>query len=150
MAVPQLLGRTVAQIAAAVVGKKHPDLAGLMRAWPEIVGPDWAGRASPVGWLRRHGRAENSPITLELAVPQGESLLVQHETPVLLSRINAYFGFKAVTALKLKILDEDLPRSRARVTRELPPLPVEGIDNPELAASLGRLGAAIRESARKR
>jgi hypothetical protein len=147
MAGPQLLARSIAKLTAAAVGRKHPDLAGLMQAWPDIVGPDWAGRASPLGWHRRRG-SEMGKVVLELGISPGAGLLVQHESPVLLSRINGYFGHKVVAELRLTQLDQEpIPY---RPSRETKSEPVPGVDNSELAAALGGLGAAIRESARKR
>lgn len=147
MAGPQLLARSVAKLTAAAVGRKHPDLAGLMQAWDEIVGSDWASRASPLGWHRRRG-SEQGLVVLELGVCPGAGLLVQHESPVLLSRINAYFGHKVVASLRLTQLEQEPIPYRPR--RDVAAEPVPGVDNSELAAALGGLGAAIRESARKR
>lgn len=147
MAQVQRLAHSIAKIAAQAVGRKHPDLLGLMQAWEQVLGPEWAARVTPIGWRQRRAGSDKS-IILELAVAAGQGLIVQHELPVLLSRINSYFGHRAVAELKLKPLEsapEPARRRRAVVASE----PVKGIDDPELAAALGRLGAAIGESGKR-
>lgn len=93
--------RHVRQFTAAGVGAKNPDLIGLIQSWPEVVGPELAERTTPVELTP--ARADR-PAVLKLMVPAGEILLVQHETPVLLARINAYFGYAAIGALTLRRL----------------------------------------------
>lgn len=146
MSGPQLLARQVQRLAAQALGAKQADLVGLMAAWPDIVGPQWASRCTPLGLRRGRG---SQPSQLELGVFPGEALLVQHETPVLLSRINAYFGNGAVGGLRLRTV-EPPPQPRRKPARVLESVPVEGVDDPELAAALGRLGAAIRDSGKRR
>jgi len=113
------------------------------------LGPDWAARVTPIGWRQRRAGADQS-IILDLAVAPGQGLLVQHEAPVLLTRINSYFGHKAVAELKLKPLEAEPAPSFRRRARGGPPLPIDGIEDAELATALGRLGASIRESQRSR
>ena len=142
MSSPTLLARPVQKIAAKAIGSKQPDLVGLMQSWTEVIGPEWAARANHIGWKPGRG---GQPAKLELAVSAGEALLVQHETPVLLSRINSYFGHGAIGALVLKKVDRpETSRSRPRPASR--PLEVDGIQDPDLAAALGRLGAAIHDS----
>lgn len=146
MSGPQLLARQVQRLAAQALGGKQADLVGLMASWPEIVGPEWAKRCTPLGLKRGRG---SQPSQLELGVFPGDALLVQHETPVLLSRINTYFGNGAVGGLRLRTI-EPAVQPRRKPVKTLEPLPVEGVDDPDLAAALGRLGAAIRESGKRR
>lgn len=141
MSGPQLLARQIQRLSAQAIGVKQPDLAGLLASWSEVVGPEWASRCMPLAF--RRSRA-NQPAVLELAVSSGDALLVQHETPVLLARINRYFGGPFVNAFRFKPV-EPPPQPRCR-TKVLEPVPIEGVDDPELAATLGRLGAALRES----
>lgn len=143
---PQLLSRSVQRLAAQAIGAKQPDLAGLIANWPDIVGTEWAGRCTPLTFIRGRG---NQGALLEIAVTSGESLLVQHESPVLISRVNGYFGGPMIKGLRLTLVDP-APQGRRKPVKEYEPLPIEGIDDPELAATLGRLGAAIRDSAKSR
>lgn len=146
MSGPQLLSRPVQRIAAQAIGAKQPDLAGLMASWVDVVGPEWAHRCTPLAFIRGRG---NQNALLEIAVTSGEALLVQHETPVLVSRINGYFGGPMIKGLRLTHMDPPA-QGRRKPVKEFAPLPIDGIDDPELAATLGRLGAAIRESGKTR
>lgn len=146
MSGPQLLAKQVQRLAAQAIGSKNPDLAGLMASWVDIIGPEWSARCTPLGFIRGRG---NQPPMLELGISPGDSLLVQHESPVLLSRINRYFGGPMVKSFRFRMIDPP-SQPRRKPVRELQPLPIEGVDDPELAATLGRLGAAIRDSAGKR
>ena len=145
MAHPQLLARTVHALTAQLVGAQQPDFAGLIAAWSDIVGQQWADRATPAAWRRRTGN--EGLVTLDLAVPAGEALLVQHELPVLLKRINSYFGHKVVGDIRIlqsAAADSPLPKWRPA----LKPLAIDGVADTDLAAALGRFGAAI--AARKK
>ncbi len=75
---------------------------------------------------------------------------MQHELPVLLKRINGFFGHNLVTEVRLKQIDPVLMQSSRNPSRRRlspAPDPIDGIDDPELEALLGRLGAAIRAAA---
>ncbi len=146
MSGPQLIAKQIQNLAAQAIGAKNPDLAGLMASWADIVGPEWAARCTPLTFIR--GRGNQAPV-LELAVSAGDSLLVQHETPVLLSRVNRYFGGPMVKSFRFRMVDP-VAHPRRKVEKVLEPMVIEGVDDPELAATLGRLGAAIRESAKNR
>lgn len=148
MSSPTLLAHAVQRIAARTVGKSQPDLVGLVESWADIVGEMWAARTTPIGWTpARAGRAAE----LKLAVLPGEALLVEHETPALLSRINGFLGAGAIGTIRIKKIEKtaDNLEKKKRI-RTLKPLPVEGIDDPELAEILGRLGAAIKSATRER
>jgi hypothetical protein len=145
MAAPQLLSHSVRKLTAPAMGRRFPDLAGLFASWPDVVGQTWAARLTPLGW--RGGR---NAATLEVGVSPAEAILVQHELPVLLKRINGFFGHNLVTEVRLKQIDPVLTQSSRNPSRRRlspAPEPIEGIEDPELEALLGRLGAAIRAAA---
>ncbi len=106
MSSPSSFLRHVRRFTADGIGARNPDLAGLIRSWPEVVGSEWAARTTPVELVP--ARADR-PAGLKLAVPAGEILLVQHETPLLLARVNAYFGYAAIGTLFLRRLDVRTP-----------------------------------------
>lgn len=146
MSGPELLARQIQRLSAQAIGARQPDLAGLIAAWADIVGPQWAGRCTPVAF--RPGRG-GQPGMMDLAVSAGEALLVQHETPVLLGRINAYLGHMAVKGFRLQSAESE-PIPYRRADKKLDPVAVDGVDDPELANLLGRLGAALRDSGKNK
>lgn len=128
------------KIAAKVVGRKQPAVAGLIEVWDQIVGEDWAARLTPIGFTR--GRGGNASV-LEVSGEAGLSLIVQHETPILLEKINAYLGEGAVG--RLRFVASELPPGKMPLLKApAKPIPIEGIEDERLAAALGRLGGAIR------
>ena len=141
MSGPTLLARHISALTATALGSSQPALVGLVANWANVVGRDWAARCVPQNW--QPGRAGRAA-TLELAVPPGLALIVQHELPVLLQRVNAYFGHGAVGQLRLCQV-EKLPLREHQVADSIPikPVAVENITDPELAAALGRLGGAL-------
>lgn len=133
------LAKSIRKLATEAVGAKQPALAGLIGEWREVVGAEWASRCVPMGW--KAGRGDRLA-TLELAVSGGTAPLVQHELPTLESRINAYFGYRAIGTIRLKQV-ERLPQPKiVRERAEVVPVAVD-IEDEELALALGRLGAAV-------
>ena len=85
------------------------------------------------------------------------ALLLQHDAPRVLERINAHFGFPAVA--RLKIVQKPIDRPRVARPPRLRPLAaseearlaalVEGIEDEGLRAALSRLGHAVVASRRR-
>lgn len=118
--------------------------------WDEIVGEDLARRTAPIriAWTRRpQAGAAPEPGTLHVRVEAPFALEVQHLTPAIVERVNAFFGWRCVAALKLT----QVPLTRK--TRAAPANPppderrlagaLEGVTDPALQASLRRLGRAV-------
>ena len=141
--------------------------AAILTDWAGIVGPDLASYTRPekLKWPRNNAPdgedGETEPAggqaagaTLVLRVDGPRAIEIQYRGPQLLERINAYFGFRAIT--ELRILQAPVTRPAARPARPAvhprPPAatarPREAIglatrdDNP-LAAALERLGSAV-------
>ena len=139
----------VPRIAGAVLGKHGFGEAQLVAQWSAIIGEDIARGASPE--KLSFARGERRDGTLHLRVAPGLALEIQHREPVLLERINAFFGYRAVARLALR----QGPPARTAEPRPEPPRPlaaqerqaldrhVAQIDDPELRAALARLGAAV-------
>lgn len=133
------------RIAAKIVGKRQPAVAGLIEVWETVVGEDWAARVTPVGFIRARG---GGPSTLEVGGDAGFSLIVQHESPILLEKINAYLGQGAVG--RLRFVATELPPGKTLLGRvPAKPVAIEGIEDERLAAALGRLGGAIRAGGKR-
>ena len=88
--------------------------------------------------------------TLTLRVEAGYALEVQHLEPQLLERINGYFGFQAVT--RLRLLQGPAPAPKPEIAPAAPPPPeavsalharLENVNDAELRGALDRLGHAL-------
>jgi hypothetical protein len=148
------IGAELGRIARPVLGKRGLGEAQLLRHWDAIMGEELAGAAWPdrlsfSGGERRDG-------TLRLRVEPGAALLLQHKEPILLERINGFFGYRAVARLAYVQAAPRRREQRAARPRKLEPAEEESVesrvaavDDPELREALGRLGRAVLGSSRK-
>ena len=138
------VGVAVSKLAAPVVAKRGGGILVRLKAeWAAIIGADWAS----VTWPSALGRDG----VLKLRTASTAALELQHRAPLLIERINLFFGRSVVTRLALVQgpLPFDSPPSDPPVPRfaasEIAALgePLSGIADPDLRAALGRLGHAI-------
>lgn len=116
--------------------------ARLLADWPTIVGPEVAAVSLPL-------RLDRRTRCLVLLVRPTAALLLQHQEPQLLERINTVFG--STVAWRLQLVQGPLPAPRTRPE----PAPVDpaeaariaesvaGVAAPELRAALLDLGLAM-------
>jgi hypothetical protein len=131
----------------------------LLTEWPAIVGAELAGFTMPdkVVWPRRVEGPEPGPgqrnwraegATLVLRVDGPRAIEVQHRSGTIIDRVNTYFGYRAVAAMRIL----QAPVMRAART---PPAPAPSLDpacmpnstafaDPGLRTALLRLGTGLR------
>ncbi|MGB3721962.1 MAG: DciA family protein [Pacificimonas sp.] len=68
--------------------------------WPEIVGGDVAKRATPDSIRFPQGKRAGG--TLHLGVHGAHGLTIQHQEPVIIERVNRYFGYGAVARIAIR------------------------------------------------
>jgi hypothetical protein len=127
--------------------------AGVLTDWPSIVGEVLAARCQPVkltGSSRGHGGV------LHVHVAGSAALELQHSEPQLLERINSYFGYPAVTRLRLIGAPLALPRHVPAAAAVTAPGPLDAAARAEieavvrpvaddaLRAALSGLGATLK------
>ncbi len=81
--------------------------ADILAAWPDIVGPRLAAACRPVRieWSRRGLRDRDErpqPALLVVRVEGAFALELQHVAPLLIERINAYYGWRCIGRIVLK------------------------------------------------
>jgi hypothetical protein len=152
---PPAPSRRFAMVAVAVpadtvtrplFGRHGFAVGAIVTDWPAIVGSAIATHALPIR-IRFPGK-ERSGGTLHIKVASGAfALELQHLEPLILERINGYFGWKAVD--RLRMVQGPLPEPHRRPP---PPPPAEppanaafdarlaGVEDPDLRAVLARLG----------
>ncbi len=128
--------------------------AELIANWSAIVGDELAAFTTPerVRWPRsgeaHEGRGRGG--TLIVAAEPGRAIELQHDSGRIIERINGYYGYEAITALKIR---------QTRVQRHPPPKPrpveispeeserlqhrLETIADEPLKAALKRLGRGV-------
>jgi hypothetical protein len=130
-----------------VLGKQGLGEAQLLQQWPAIVGDDLALHCWPVKLSFPRGQRRDG--TLRLRVVSALALEIQHREPVLLERINGYFGYRAV--IRLALVQGAMPaeapppgpRPLAPAERQALGRRLDGIADPGLRGALERLGSAI-------
>jgi hypothetical protein len=124
----------------------------LVTRWKDIVGADIAAHAEPVKlqWPREVNGEPTEPATLVLRVEGPVSIEIQHQSAVILERINRFFGWQAVGRIALRQAPLSRPKGRP-ATPKIDPAEaarveatLTGIADDGLRAALGRLGAAVK------
>jgi hypothetical protein len=149
------IGEAATRITAPIIARGGGGvLARLKAEWSAVAGAEVAALA----WPEKLGRDG----ALKLRVVPGFALDLQHRAPLVIDRINLYFGRAAVA--RLVLVQGSLPvagsapagpGSRARAA---PPTGADqgmldsrlaGIDDPELRAALAGLGDLVRRVSRQ-
>ena len=117
--------------------------------WPEIVGKTHARVCSPESI--RFPPGEKSDGILQLVVLPAHAPLIQHVIPEIIERVNRFFGYSAVT--KVKMRQGPVQGARAEEKRSAPvslkPIPMElgdslrDIGDPELRTVLESLARSM-------
>jgi hypothetical protein len=125
----------------------------LVTRWTEIVGTDIADHSQPekIQWSRTRDGRLPEPGKLVLRVEGPMALEIQHLSDVILERVNRFFGWQAVGAIRLRqaplrravreVRAAPDPQAAARIMAAL-----GDIQDDKLRDALARLGAAIKQS----
>ena len=116
MSWPRPLAQTVPGIAAKALGPHGEAFAMLLTHWDSIAGQDIAASTMPFRLVFPRGELRNA--ILHIRCSSSAALTVQHDEPVIIERINTYFGYHAVARLKLL----QAPMTSRPLPFELPPL----------------------------
>ncbi|MXP28789.1 DUF721 domain-containing protein [Porphyrobacter algicida] len=117
--------------------------------WPEIVGETHAKVCAPEAI--RFPPGEKSEGILQLVVVPAHAPLIQHVIPEIIERVNRFFGYRAVSRVKLRQGPVKLDRDTERPSSppSLKPIPMElgdslrDIGDPELRAVLESLARSV-------
>ena len=123
----------------------------LVTRWADIVGHDIAAHAEPIKlqWQRTTDGEPSEPATLVLRVEGPAAIEIQHQSTIILERINRFFGWQAVGRLALR--QAPLKRRARPVQKTTDPEAAErvaatlgAVDDGDLRMALARLGAAVK------
>ena len=148
------LSAEVPAIAKQALGSRGYAEAGLFTHWAEIAGAQLAASSLPIKLAFPRGRRDEGTLTVRCG--GSAALELQHLAPSVLERINGHFGYRAVARLKI----EQGAVSGRNVAVPPPPLTrleqndvsamVAPVADPDIRASLSRLGTAIRRRDKQR
>ena len=118
----------------------------IVSRWGEIVGARYAKVSAPESIRFPHGQRAEGVLTL--TVVNAHAPMMQHVTPVIIERVNRFFGYAAVA--RVVIRQGDLPAPRAAPARPtFTVVPTElgeslrTIADPELKAVLESLAQGV-------
>jgi hypothetical protein len=117
--------------------------ADILARWAEIAGPEIAAAARPerIRWPKGAEAAKQGG-TLHLVAKAGRALDVQYAVPQIISRINSYIGFGAVSAVKV-IASQEMPPTPKPSKPAVQAPHISGITDGDLQSALSRLGQAV-------
>ena len=104
------LAALLPRLTRPALGKRGFAEGGIVADWPDIVGPDLAAASLPERLAFSRGARRDG--TLHVRVSGALALELQHLEPMVVERINGYFGYRAVA--RLRIRQGPIPRSRRR------------------------------------
>ena len=144
------LAATVATITRPLFSRRGFADGAIVNEWPAIVGAHFAAHSAPEKIVAASGGGTGG--TLHVRIDSGSlAIELQHLEPLLIERINGYFGYRAIA--RLKLLQGPLPKRRKAsppAARALEPDEEEElvrhlctVDDPELRHALEALGRAV-------
>jgi hypothetical protein len=159
---PRPLADVIGRALAPACRRRGFATADLVAHWPDIVGPAYAETTAPerLSWPRRPQGLEDEdpePGLLTVRCSGGVALRLTHELPIVVERINMFFGWRCVG--RIRIVQLPVPRPERRRPPAAPaPTPEEaraaaaaaaGIDAPDLRGAVERLGRAVLAGRRR-
>ena len=139
------------------LGKHGFSSAALIEEWDSVIGPELAATCQPVKLAFPPRQRDGG--TLHIRADSGTALELQHLEPQIIQRVNAFLGYAAVarlTYIQAPMTQRQMDARQSRKSPETsvapPPIPaatakeIAAVDDPDLRASLERLGTAIRQS----
>jgi hypothetical protein len=146
--------RALTRAAIARYGFAYADL---IKQWPAIVGDSVAQWSEPerIKWPRGGTDGRKQGGTLVIRATPGRGLDLQHETPRIIERINAFYGYGAIASVK--IMQGTLSGRKPAVPSLAPLRPaqaqaletrLETVADPALKEALRRLGKGVLSPSR--
>lgn len=98
------ISELVGGVLAPILARRAGMTLDLLRAWPDLVGSPFGTTTRPekIVWPRRVSDDDPfEPATLVIACDSSQAVFVQHETGEILEKVNVFFGFNAISRLKI-------------------------------------------------
>jgi len=145
---PLPIARLASRVINTATAKRGFAKADLINAWAEIAGPRYAALTLPESLRWPHERAAGAILTVRVSGPA--AIFLQHEAEQLISRVNAFLGYAAVSDLRIvqKPLGKEPTNSPPNVelTHSIEKSiqeAVSEVDSDGLRSALEQLGRAV-------
>ncbi|WP_300298482.1 DUF721 domain-containing protein [Ferrovibrio sp.] len=140
---PKALGVALGRLTKPVFKQRGIALAEIINRWAEITGPLLYAETQPEKLVYAAGAGHAA--TLEIAVSPAFALELQHLAPLIIEKINGYFGYRAVERLRLRQMP--IQRSGGRAESSAPPRRQSRPLDPEEQARLAALLEGVEDKA---
>ncbi|MDJ0893652.1 MAG: DciA family protein [Alphaproteobacteria bacterium] len=148
---PRPVGEAVGRLTGKAIRRRGFSEARVITEWPRIVGELLAPQTLPDRLVVPRGAEDRDGGTLHLRATGGAATELQHLAPILIERINTYFGYRAVAQLKIwqgPLPENDHPKPVAaapidRAEHESIERAVAQVEDDGLRDSLTALGRAL-------
>ena len=147
---PRAAGELVGDVGGQSFSASASSRASIVSRWAEIVGERYASVSSPKSIRFPPGRKAGGALTL--LVEGAHAPLIQHLAPMIIERVNRFFGHAAINRIVFRQGKLPAPAGQDRSGRQLRPVPKElgeglrEIADPELRACLESLASQIAAS----
>ena len=117
---PQQISELVSGVLDPLMQQRAGMTMQLVMAWEEIAGHIHADYTRPekLEWPRQISDDDPfQPATLRIACEGARSIYLQHETGMIIERVNSFFGFNAIDRIKIvqkSIQNTEKPRRQPR------------------------------------
>ncbi|MDF2365795.1 DUF721 domain-containing protein [Sneathiella sp.] len=115
---PRAIASLIGKSSKAALIKRGFAQADILNQWSAIVGPNLANYSSPEKFS--YSRQGNKDATLRIRVAPGWAPEFQHFEPLVIERINSFFGYRAVARLQLI----QAPVKKPEIQKPAPSLPL--------------------------
>lgn len=146
----RVAGSLVGALTKKALGKRGFASAAIITDWATIVGPDLAKHTRPQKLTFPKGKRDGGTVHILTSGPM--ALQLQHLAPMVVDRINGYFGYGAVAEIRLVqgALSQDSARKKRHPTRPLTQADedhlvalTDGIADDAVRDRVRRLGLAV-------
>ena len=151
------VGEFIGKVMEPVLSRRSGMNVDLITAWPELVGAEFADFTRPekINWPNRAYEDDPfKPGTLIVACDGARAIYFQHELSTICERVNVFFGFAAIT--KIKIVQKPVTGKRGVARKSSQQKPVldaneaarlnkilDRIEDPVLREKLEKLGKGL-------
>src|SRR5690606_19447798 len=105
----QFIAKLLPRLVKSAFQQKGFVQAAIILEWSQIIGPEMSQKCIPERLVFPQGKKTEGTLYLNVKIASG--LLIEYGAPLIIDKINSYFGYQAVTRLKLKqVLYEKEPR----------------------------------------
>lgn len=147
---PRAIGELMPQIGRTAFRRFGFIQSSVITRWPEIVGEHHARVCMPEAI--RFAPGEKSEGILQLVVVPANAPLIQQVIPEIIERVNRFFGYNAVSRIKLRQGEvKPRPADKPKAPPSLKPIPMElgdslrDIGDPELRTVLESLARSLSD-----